>query len=68
MLRIKFKGPTHTAIWKYVCAAIFKSFIKRYLSFCSNFPLAGINSTRNLDNLNSVLAQTGFRQSVGLNA
>ena len=28
MLHIKFKGTTYTVIWKQICAAIFKSFIK----------------------------------------
>ena len=29
MLHVKFKGTTYTVTWKQICAAIFKSFIKK---------------------------------------
>ena len=68
MLHIKFKGTTYTVTWKQICAAIFKSFIKFTLSFGLNYPLAGLNFSRFLDNLNPRLAKTGFMQSIDLRA
>ena len=67
MLHIKFKGTTYTVTWKQICAAIFKSFIKIDLILLLKLPppLAGLNFSRILENLNSRLAKTGFMQSVG---
>ena len=63
MCHIKFKGVKYTVTWKQICAAIFKSFIKNHL-----IPLAGLNFSMFLGNLNSRLAKTGFMQSVALKA
>ena len=69
MLHIKFKGTTYTVTWKQICAAIFKSFIKNHHILSLKLPpLAGLNFSRFLDNLNSRLAKTSFMQSIELNA
>ena len=69
MLHINFKGTTYTVKWKQICAAIFKNFIKKSpYPFAETTPLAGLNLSRYLDNLNSRLAKTGFMQSMGLKA
>ena len=66
MLHIKFKGTTYTVTWKQICAVMFKSFIKDHLILSLKLPpLAGLNFSRFLDNLNSRLAKTGFMQSIG---
>ena len=64
-LHIKFKGTTHTVKRKQLCAAIFKSFIKKSPYPFASTPLAGLNFSRFLDNLNSRLAKTDFMQSIG---
>ena len=42
-----------------------QEFHKKTLSFRLNYPLAGLNFSRFLDNLNSRLAKTGFMQTIG---
>ena len=69
MLHIKFKGTTYTVTWKQICAAIFKSLIKKItLSFRLNYPHGRFKFLDVFDNLNSRLAKTGFMQSIDLRA
>ena len=51
-----------------MCCHIQRVPLKITLSFRLNYPLAGLNLSRFLDNLNSRLAKTGFMQSIGLKA
>ena len=45
-----------------------QEFHKIHLILSLKLPLAGLNFSRFLDNLNSSLAKTGFMQSIGLKA